>query len=51
MPEAWQGDAVSRSPSQGTMVTWVTRDIPYRMGTRTASPRGHFGERIPTLPC
>ncbi len=47
MPEAWQGDAVSRSPSQGTMV----RDIPYRMGIRTASPRGHFGERIPTLPC
>ncbi len=21
------------------------------MGTRTASPRGHFGERIPMLPC
>ncbi len=33
MPKAWPRDAVSRSHSQGTMVTYVTWDVPFPKGT------------------
>ncbi len=36
MPEAWSRDAVSRSHSQGTMVTCVTWDVPFRRELYTA---------------
>ncbi len=40
---ACQRDRVSRSPSQGIMVTCITRDVPLQVGICTASSSGHFG--------
>ncbi len=52
MPEAWPRDAVSRSHSQGTMVTYVTWDVPFRRELYTASSfEGRFGNDMPTPPC
>ncbi len=52
MPKAWRRDTVSRSHSQGTMVTYVTWDVPFRRELYTASSfEGHFGNAMPTPPC
>ncbi len=52
MSEAWPRDAVSRSHSQGTMVTYVTWDVPFRRELYTASSfEVRVGNAMPTPPC
>ncbi len=52
MPEAWPRDVASRSHSQGTMVTYVTWDVPFRRELLTLRPLGDaMGNAMPTPPC